>query len=99
MLALSKVRVPSTRNRQFHMRTTLNIDDDALSAAEELARREGKSAGQFISGLIREALGQRVKDGSQRRRDRDFYGFIPIPAGGAVVTDELVNKLRDELGV
>lgn len=56
MLALSKVRVP--RNRQFHMRTTLNIDDDALSAAEELARREGKSAGQFISGLIREALGR-----------------------------------------
>ncbi|MCY4011671.1 MAG: hypothetical protein OXG82_03040 [Gammaproteobacteria bacterium] len=40
------------------MRTTLNIDDDALSAAEELARREGKSAGQFISGLIREALGR-----------------------------------------
>ncbi|MCY4011672.1 MAG: hypothetical protein OXG82_03045 [Gammaproteobacteria bacterium] len=40
-----------------------------------------------------------MKDGSQRRRDRDFYGFIPIPAGGAVVTDELVNKLRDELGV
>ena len=49
--------------------------------------------------LIREALGQRVKDASQRRSGRDFYGFTPIPAGGAVVTDQLVNKLRDELGV
>jgi len=81
------------------MRTTLNIDDDALSAAKELARRERKSAGQFISELIREALGQRVKDASPRRDDGEFYGFQPIPAGGTVVTDEMVNKLRDELGV
>lgn len=81
------------------MRTTLNIDDDALSAAKELARRERKSAGQFISELIREALGQRAKDASPRPDDREFYGFQPIRAGGAVVTDELVNKLRDDLGV
>lgn len=81
------------------MRTTLNIDDDVLSAAKELARRERKSAGQFISELIREALGQRVRHASQRGANREFYGFHPIPAGGAVVTDELVNKLRDELGV
>ena len=32
-------------------------------------------------------------------RARERYGFRPIPAGGAVVTNELVNKIRDDLGV
>ena len=30
---------------------------------------------------------------------RDLHGFRPLPARGAVVTNDLVNKLRDELGV
>ena len=29
----------------------------------------------------------------------DIYGFRPIPAGGTPVTNELVNKLREELGI
>ena len=29
----------------------------------------------------------------------DRYGFNPIPAGGAPVTNDLVNKLREELGI
>ena len=28
-----------------------------------------------------------------------LYGFNPIPAGGATVTNELVNELREELGI
>ena len=27
------------------------------------------------------------------------YGFDPIPAGGATVTNELVDELREELGI
>ena len=30
---------------------------------------------------------------------RDIYGFSPIPAGGFPVTNELVNELREDLGV
>ena len=30
---------------------------------------------------------------------RGFYGFNPIPAGGDPVTNELVNKLREDLGI
>ena len=40
------------------MRTTLDIDDDILSAAKELARAEGKTAGQVISDLARKGLTQ-----------------------------------------
>ena len=81
------------------MRTTLNIDDDVLHTAKELARRERKTVGQCVSELMREALGQRAIDASQRCTGRDRYGFQPIRVGGKVVTDELVTELRDELGV
>jgi hypothetical protein len=38
------------------MRTTLDIADDVLAAAKELARQQGKSAGEVISTLARRAL-------------------------------------------
>ena len=38
------------------MRTTLDIDDDVLQAAKELARRQKKTAGAVISELTRKAL-------------------------------------------
>ena len=34
-----------------------------------------------------------------RANARHFYGFSPIPAGGAPVTNEMVDKLRDQLGI
>ena len=39
------------------MRTTLDIDDDVLQAAKDLARRKKKTAGAIISELARQALG------------------------------------------
>ena len=38
------------------MRTTLDIADDVLFAAKELARREKKPLGQVISELARRAF-------------------------------------------
>lgn len=81
------------------MRTTLDIDDDVLVAAKELAKRERKTAGKFISDLMWDALRKRATATVSDGPNRDFYGFRPIPAGGAVVTNDLVNKLRDELEV
>ena len=42
------------------MRTTLDIDDEVLSAAKERARRERKTAGEVISELARRALNKSV---------------------------------------
>ena len=81
------------------MRTTLNIDGDVLIAAKELARRERKTAGELVSDLMREALRARADSAGEARARRSRYGFKPIPAGGSVVTNELVDELRDELGV
>ena len=29
---------------------------------------------------------------------KDLYGFRPIPSGGNLVTNDLVNEIREELG-
>ena len=70
------------------MRTTL-----------ELAKRDQKTAGKLVSELMREALAARVKSEVAGKPKRDMYGFKPIPAGGYTVTNELVNELREELGI
>ena len=81
------------------MRTTLDIDSDVLIAAKELAKRERKTAGKLVSDLMREALRARADSAGDARARRSRYGFKPIPAGGSVVTNDLVDELRDELGV
>jgi hypothetical protein len=75
------------------MRTTLTIDDDVLAAAKGLAAREHKSVGQVISALTRQALGPR----KATRSVRNGVPLLPVRAGAAPVTAELVNQLRDEL--
>lgn len=78
------------------MRTTLDIDDDVLHAAKERARRENRTAGQVISELARAALTAPTGPAQKVSEPRSVYGIRPFPKrGGAVVTNELVNKLRE----
>lgn len=82
------------------MRTTLDLDDDVLAAAKELARRENSSAGRIVSRLLREVLTQgSIRTGAKNRASKSVGGFRPLPAGDRVVTNELVNSLRDTEGV
>jgi hypothetical protein len=81
------------------MRTTLDIDDDVLSAAKELARREQSTAGAVISKLLRAALTRRPAEPLATAEPAAVYGFRPLPASGALVTNELVNRLREDEGV
>lgn len=81
------------------MRTTLDIDDDVLAAAKALARRERKSAGAVISELARRALTHSpTAAASGVAEPASFYGFDPLPERGVVVTDALIDRLRDEAG-
>ena len=78
------------------MRTTLDIDDDVLQAAKERARHENKTAGEVISELARAALTARPSPAQKAGEPRSVYGIRPFPRrGSAVVTNELVNKLRE----
>ena len=60
------------------MRTTLDIDDDVLRAAKDLARREKKTAGKIISDLARKALGA-VAPHPTAREAKALYGVRPFP--------------------
>jgi hypothetical protein len=75
------------------MRTTLDIDDDVLRAAKELARREKKTAGEVISELTRKAL-TASPEGAQE--PQAVHGFRPFPRRGGIVTNEQIDKLREE---
>jgi hypothetical protein len=75
------------------MRTTLNVDDDVLFAVQERARREKSSAGKVVSNLVREAL-----RGQHPHHEREHYGFAPLPARGAAVSNALINRLREDEG-
>jgi hypothetical protein len=76
------------------MRTTLDIDDDILAAAKERAQRERKSIGAIVSELARRALTS--ASASQVNEPKAVYGFRPFPARGAIVTNEQIDKLRND---
>jgi hypothetical protein len=77
------------------MRTTLDIADDVLQAARERARREKKTVGEVISELARSAL-TAPPQGLTVREPRAVYGFRPFPKRGGIVTNELIDKLRED---
>ena len=82
------------------MRTTLDIADDVLQAAKERARREKKTAGQVISDLARRALTAPHGAASAEtvREPKAIYGLKPFARRGGVITNELIDNLRDEDG-
>jgi hypothetical protein len=73
------------------MRTTLDLDEDVLQAAKELARASGTTAGKVVSNLVRKAL-------APERAGKVRNGVPLLPrrrAGASRPTMKLVNELRD----
>jgi hypothetical protein len=82
------------------MRTTIDIEDDVLMAAKELARLQNVSAGYIVSKLVREALaGRQSLDMPGHSDAKPIGGFRPFPARGLVATNDQVNNLRDQEGI
>jgi hypothetical protein len=71
------------------MRTTLDIDDDVLAAAKELAAGQKTTAGKVLSDLARQSL-TRPPAGPLIERN----GFFVLPSRGGVVTSALVKRLE-----
>jgi hypothetical protein len=72
------------------VRTTLEIDDDVVAAARELAEGQRRSLGSVISELARRGLtpGQVEIEGD--------LPVIRVPAGTAPITPEMVRRALDE---
>jgi len=71
------------------------IDADVLSAARDLAARQGSTIGQVISDLARRAL---TGSDEAAAPEKSFHGFVPLPPRGGVVSNDLVSAIRDEEG-
>jgi hypothetical protein len=89
------------------MRTTLDIDDDILAAAKDLARAEGRTMGHVISELARRALtapslssqGLAGTPGLAEPAvsfELDDWPTFP-QRDGPPVTSEMIERIEDEL--
>ncbi|MGH8658947.1 MAG: CopG family transcriptional regulator [Gammaproteobacteria bacterium] len=77
------------------MRTTLDIANDVLQAAKDRARREKKTIGEVISELARSAL-TAPSQATTTPAPKTLYGFRPFPKRGGIVTNDLIDKLRED---
>jgi hypothetical protein len=84
------------------VRTTLDIDDDVLFAAKEIAAKERKTAGKILSEFFRRAI-QSGETGVSATKSGQPYAMkngIPVlPSRGEVVSTELVQRLMEEEGI
>ena len=84
------------------MRTTLDIDDDILQAAKELARAENKTAGQVLSELARRGLTRpsQPATGLAEEASPAFVmkdGWITLTnREGLVITKQQIDQLIEE---
>jgi len=72
------------------MRTTIDLEDDVLSAAKELAIKRGTTVGRVLSELARQSLTRQSLVAT-----RDGLPLFPVQTKAGVVTLALVNRLRD----
>ena len=72
------------------MRTTLEIDDDLLAAARELAATSRRSLGSVISELARRGLTP-----ARIEVDGDLP-VIRVPSGTPAITPQMVRRALDE---
>ena len=80
------------------MRTTLDLDEDVLEAAKELARAERKTVGSVASDLMRKGLTAPIRSGPLGPNDfvlEDGWYVLPNREG-VVVTKEMVDRLIEE---
>ena len=91
------------------MRTTVDLDEDVLMAVKELARLRGETLGKVLSDAVRTGLSEPINGvesgGALVAKDivsEDVlarFGFEPLPFRGKLVTNELIDQIRDEEGL
>jgi hypothetical protein len=73
------------------MRTTVDIEDDVLTAVKEIARRRGTTISNVLSDFARLALVQ-----PQEVATRNGVPLFPVRLGAGIVTPERVRQLHGD---
>lgn len=76
------------------MRTTLEIEDDVLEVAKDIARHQCLSLGKAVSLLIRKGI--QSPQIERKKTIRNGLRIVSRPQDASPVTMEIVNCLRDE---
>jgi hypothetical protein len=70
----------------------LDLDDDILAAGRSIAAARKQTMGKVVSDLVRQSLAKRAK--------RGLTGIPLLPRRpGVIVTNELIDKLREDEGI
>lgn len=75
------------------MRTTLEIDDDVMQAAREMARLKNQGVGRTISDLVRRGLAPETSPVVELQDGIPVWKHGP---GAVAVTSGMVRNLADE---
>ena len=85
------------------MRTTLDIEDDIYVHARQVAAVEHVSVGKVVSRLMRQGLQNTMAHSASAAADSLGFVYkhgIPVlPADGRVITQALIDRIRDEEGI
>ena len=74
------------------MRTALDLDNDILAAARSIAEPRKQTMGKVVSDLVRQSLTTKLKKAPT--------GIRLLPRRpGVIVTNDLIDRLRDEEGI
>ena len=76
----------------LRVRTTLDLDDDVLAAARSIAAARKQTMGKVVSDLVRQSLVTKLK------RAPGGLPLLPFRPG-VIVTNELLDKLREDEGI
>ena len=74
------------------MRTTLQLDDDVLAHAKQLAAAQGKPLGLVVSELARVGM----KRAQPKFKTRNGFPVFNVPPGGKTFSLEDVKRAEDE---
>ncbi len=81
------------------MRTTLDIGDDVLEATKKIARDERTTTGKVITNIVRQFLkGSPAKKTAQKYIFKNGVPVLP-PREGPLITNEHINRIREEEGI
>ena len=73
-------------------RTTIQIEDDAMTVAEAHAARHGLTLGQAVSDLVRQAAERPLVT-----EDRNGLHVLRLSRRSPKVTSAMVDRLREEM--
>ena len=77
---------------RIHMRTTLELDDDIVLVAKQIARQRSLTMGQVISDLARQSL----ESSKSNTKTRNGVPLFTPKSGAKRPSLALVNKLRNK---